>query len=272
MRNLLIILSALMLFACLPKKEITVSTICKDDPELCSDIHKISDCRYVRTDLIRARYYNKTEPTGINKRNLLKELDRYKSCLELTLTMQLTRHVERKQQRIENYLAAKESIKVITKESTGTQDPFLAYYLWLHNQDMQAKQVFIKAATAKEMQDPDILAKLASAYSKTMPNEALKYFFKAMRVSNSIEDLPKTTFLNIMAIYFKKRDFENAFIWAYVNKEADFFEEYPVDFDLILQKGTPKGIKKITNEDELEDIAEKYYQQLDDGKFEAFPK
>lgn len=271
MRNLLLLLFSSVLFGCLPNKEISVTSICEDNPELCADLHKISDCRYIRTDVIRARYYYKTEPSGSKKRDLLTQLDRYGSCLELRLTMQLTRHVDRKKQRLENYLTTQQSIKTLLKESEGTQDPVLAYYLWINNHDLHAKQVFIKAATAKGMKDPDILAKLASAYSKTMPTEGLKYFFKAMRSSKSIEEFPKTTFLNVMALYFKKRDFENAYIWAYINKEADFFEGFPVDFDLILQKGTPKGIKKINNEDQLEEIAEKYYQQLKNGTFEAFP-
>lgn len=271
MMRLLILLSVSILFGCFPEKEVSLANICESNAELCADLHKISDCRYDRADVIRARYYNKTTPSAIQKRELLKKLGRYESCLELTLSMQLTRHVERKQQRIENYLTVQQSIRTITTESTGTQDPFLAYYLWINNHDLQAKHVFIKAATSKEMKNPDILAKLASAYSKAMPAEGLKYFFKAMRVSHSIEDLPQTTFLNIMALYFKKRDFENAFIWAYINKEAEFFEDITVDFNLILHKGMPKGMNKITNEKELVETAEEYYQQLKNGNFNAYP-
>ncbi len=101
-----IIATALFTISCIPSNNDDLGSICKNSPELCSDIHRISDCRFKRTSVIRARYYDKTEPNEQRTYDLLNELDQYESCLELTLSMQFTRNKQRKQQRLDNYLTA----------------------------------------------------------------------------------------------------------------------------------------------------------------------
>ena len=128
LRSALVLIALTACISCLPSKKDSLANICQSDPELCSDLHKISNCRYKRTSLIRARYYDKIEPNEAHTIDLLDELDAYESCIELTLFMQFTRHKERKEHRIENYFMAQKLMKDRLKEIKGTQDPHLAYY------------------------------------------------------------------------------------------------------------------------------------------------
>jgi hypothetical protein len=262
---ILVTLSATL--ACMPFQPDSLTDICESEPQICDDLHQIGDCRYKRTSLIRARYLDKKEPNEAHTRLLLTELDSYESCLELTLFMQFTRNKERKTQRLENYLAAQNLMEAKLKETKGTQDPHLAYFLWTHHQDLAAKTVFLRAANKKGLKDIRLLTKLATIYSKEDPQRALDLLFKALRESKSISALPQNVFTSMMTIFYQEKEFEQAYIWALIAKEEITEEEFPINLDLILQKGLINGKKMILNEDALEDMADKYHQQLTEGAF-----
>ena len=237
LKSTLILIALIATISCIPNKEDGLANICKSYPELCSDLHQIGDCRYKRTSLIRARYYDKIEPNQTHTRALLTELDNYESCLELTLFLQFTRNKERKELRLENYLAAQNLMKAVLKESKGTQDPHLAYYLWTRYQDLDARTVFLNAANQKDLKDIKLLAKLATIYSTEDPQLSLNLFYKALRESKSLDELPQNIFTSIMTIFYQNKQFAQAYIWALIAKEENTEKEFPINLDLILQKG-----------------------------------
>lgn len=269
LKSTLLLSALLTTLSCTPFNKDSLSDICASEPQLCADLHQIGDCRYKRTTLIRARYYDKITPNEAHTRALLTELDDYESCLELTLFLEFTRHKERKNLRLENYLTAQKLMEEKLKESKGTQDPHLAYYLWTRHQDLDAKAVFLNAANQKELTDISLLTKLATTYSKEDPQRALDLFYKALRESKSVDDLPKNIFSLIMTIFYQNKAFEQAYIWALIAKEENTEKEFPVNLDLILQNGLIHGKKVIVNEDELEEQAELYHKQLTEGVFSA---
>lgn len=259
--------SLLLLSACDYLKGDDIGSICKNSPELCADLHQIGDCRFIRTTVIRARYYDKIEPNELHKRQLLTELDEYESCLELTLFMQFTRNKHRKQRRVDNYLQTQKLIQDHLKESTGTKDPMLAYYLWTRYQDMQAREVFLKASTKSNVTDPQLLFKLATVYSKENSQEALDIFYKAFRKTKSLKQIPHSSYAIIMTLFYQHLRFEDAYIWALIAEEEDTMNEFPINLDLILQKGVASGDKLIINVKELQEEAKRYHELLDDGEF-----
>ncbi|WP_354625632.1 DUF2989 domain-containing protein [Psychromonas sp. MME2] len=266
------------IISCNPFSHDSLSRICDSDPELCADLHTLTDCRFQRTHLIRARYYDKREPSSDHTRQLLDRLDEYESCIELTLSLQFTRNQGRKQARVENYLTTKNLMKNELKKIKNTEDPILAYYLWTHYQDLKAKQVFLNAARKEGVTDRKLLTKLAIYYSKFDPQQALALFYNALRESNSYKDIPDSTFVYIMTIYYQAQDFEKAYIWALlaISKEAmkaqDEQQLEYINLDLILQKGLINGKKLITNEMALQEQANIYKKKLMEGKFSEYPE
>jgi hypothetical protein len=245
----------------------SLAEICQTNTELCSDLHKSNFCLYKRASLIRARYYDKIEPNEEHTIDLLDELNDYESCLELTLIMKFIQRREQKSRLAENYLTAQKLMTDKLKEIKSTQNPHLAYYLWAHYQDADAKKVFLNAADKKETKDVKLLIKLATAYAKQHPQRSLNLFYKALRESHSIQELPQRTFTFMMTIFYQHESFEQAYIWALLAKKVNTEKELPINFALILQKGIINGKKQITNEDALEDIADTYYEQLTEGIF-----
>jgi len=264
-----IICFTLLLSACDLLMNDNIDNICTNSPEICNDINKISHCRFKRTEVIRARYYDKINPSNIHKTNLLTELNEYESCLERTLFLQPVRNKERQNLRVENYLRTQQLIKEHLALSKGTKDPILAYYLWTRYQDKHARSVFFNEAMKDNVKNPQLLFKLATTYSKDNPQKSLDLFYKALRLTKSLEQTTPLTFVMIMTIFYQKKSFEEAYIWALVAKELDENDEYPINLELILQKGDPYGEQLIFNEEKLNDKADQYYDQLDDGKFKA---
>tara|TARA_R110001583_G_scaffold11285_2_gene51333 strand:+ start:2268 stop:3113 length:846 start_codon:yes stop_codon:yes gene_type:complete len=265
--KLSLVISTLLIWGCDSLKSDNINNICEDYPELCVDFHKIGECRFKRTTVIRARYYDKIEPSEIHQQQLLTELDEYESCLELTLLMQFTRNKMRTKQRFENFLATQSLIQEELKESKGTQDPLLAYYLWTHHQDLNARKVFMRVATQDNVNDPRLLFKLATVYAKDNPQEAINQLYKALHFSDSLENISSSIFPMIMTLFYQNKQFEQAYIWALISKQQDKEDQYPINLDLILKKGVLGGTDTIVNEKELTAIAEQYYDDLDDGVF-----
>lgn len=267
LKLILIIPLILTLFSCKPFSKDSLSSICESDPELCTDIHKLSDCRYQRTFLIRARYYNKIEPNAKHTRVLFERISNYKACLEMTLSMEFTRNLERKTVRIENYQQIQKLLNEELNKIKGTQDPALAYYLWTNHQDLRAKKVFLKAAFNDQLQSVDLISKLAIYYNKYDQQRALMLFYKALSQSHNISDISADIYINIMTIYYQNQNFEQAYIWALIAQEQSQDEDLSIDFDLILQKGLINGEKLIVNEQALQETAELYIQQLTNNNF-----
>jgi len=259
---LLLILISLVLSGC-GLKEKSISQICEETPGICNDLHVIGDCRYNRTSLIRARYNHIQEPSGKNVKLLLEELDAYKICLAPTLQIAYKRYKDRKQKRLDNYLASQKVIDRLLKDSVGTQDPNLAYYLWTNFNDLQAKKVFLAAASKPNLTDPSILSKLAVYYSADEPQRSLDFYYKALRESKSVEELPSNIFLQLVSFFFRNHKYEETYIWANIALKTSDDESPPIRLELIVERGY------LTEEtqSELDDKASEYLDALEDGIF-----
>lgn len=259
---LLLILISLVLSGCGELKKKSISQICDEVPGMCSDLHVIGDCRYQRTSLIRSRYDHLQEPSDKNIKLLLEELDGYKTCLAPTLQIAYKRYKDRKQKRLDNYLASQKVIDQLLKDSVGTQDPNLAYYLWTNHKDLQAKKVFLAAANQTSLTDPSTLSKLAVYFSADEPQKSLDFYYRALRGSKNIEELPSNIFLQLVSFFFRNHKYEDTYVWAKVAIETS--EELPpIRLELIVERG-------YLTEDvqsKLDDRADKYIDALEDGIF-----
>jgi hypothetical protein len=267
--NKIVILAALLLTvtSCGFSDKETLTEICKKNAELCNDLHKANFCHYKRAHLIRARYNDKVQPNKEHTLNLLDELSDYESCLELTLLMEFTKRREQKHKLAENYFTTQRLMKEKLNDIKNTQNPHIAYYLWTHYQDIGAKKVFLNAANKEETKDVKLLLKLANSYAKEYPQQSLNLFYKALKESHSLKEIPDRTFTFIMTIFYQQKNFEQAYIWALVAQEVNTEKEYPINLKLILQKGIRNGQQQIFNENALEDKADAYYEQLKEGVF-----
>ena len=263
-KSLLLILVSFVLAGC-GAKEKSLSQICEETPGICNDLHVMGDCRYNRASLIRSRYNHLQEPNDNNIKVLLEELDAYKICLAPTLQIAYKRYKDRKQKRLDNYLLSQKIIEQLLKDSVGTQDPNLAYYLWTNFNDLQAKKVFLNAASDPNLKDPSVLAKLAVYYSADEPQRSLDFYYKALRESKNMKQLPKNIFLQLVSFFFRNHKYEETYIWAKIAIDtSDEDDELPpINLELIIDRGF------ITEDaqSELNTKAKKYIDTLEEGIF-----
>lgn len=265
--KLSIVLTTLLLAGCDSIKPDSIKNICQNSPELCEDLVAITDCRFKRTTLIRARYYDKTQASDINKRQLLAQLDGYHSCLEATLHLQYTRNKYRKEQRLKNYLRTEALMLEALSDVKGTQDPMLAFYLWTRHKDAQAREVFLAAANKNDVKDPRLLFKLAIVKAKYDPQHALNLFYRGLVISDSLEQMPTSNVVFIMNIFYQHKQFDNAYIWALIAKRMDINDEFPINLEMIINKGISTLATPLNNQEQLQIQAENYYQLLLTGTF-----
>lgn len=72
----------------------------------------------------------------------------------------------------------------------------------------------------------------------------------------------------IMTIFYQHKRFNEAYVWALIAEKEDEEDEYPINLDLILKHGVMGGGNVISNETQLREIAQQYYEQLDKGIFQ----
>lgn len=157
-------------------------TICKNNPELCEDLHKDSWCRYEKGDLIRQRFILKTtpNPTGKQIYDQLRFLEVYSKCIELASGVQHKVNVQRTNDRLRAFGISVQNLEELQESTKGSQDPYLAYYHWSRLDDAKSLAVLIKAEKEGQISDPELLSKLAIYYLKTDAARAKKLYLDVL--------------------------------------------------------------------------------------------
>ena len=259
---MLLICLCLFIAGCDQFKTTNINTICSQEPAVCEDLHQIGDCRFIRTAVIRARYQHMLSPNEVNTQILLEELNSYKSCLELTLQIAYTRFKDRKQKRLDNFLVSESLIEVLLDDAEGTQDPNLAYYLWTHNQDLQAKKVFLNAAKQPGLSNVSLLSKLAIYHSADDPQLSVDFYYKALKNSQNLDSLPNGLFIQLISILYRHNMYQEAFLWAKVATSSSQ-NSAPINIDNIVEK----GYLSIDAQQKLTLLSTQYILALEEGRF-----
>ena len=262
LKSLLLICVSILLIACDGFQATNISGMCDEKPAICEDFHQIGDCRFLRTSVIRARYQLEMVSNEKNTIKALEELDAYKSCLELTLQIAYTRYKDRKQKRLDNYLASKKVIDQLLVKSVGTQDPNLAYFLWTNHNDLAAKQVFLNATNQPNISDISLLTKLAIYHTADEPQRAIQFFYDALQKTDNIEALPTGIFIQIIGLFYSHHLYQEAYIWSIVATETNQ-DNAPINIEKIVKKGYFS--KQLQSE--LTNISEHYIEALEQGSF-----
>lgn len=267
----LVLASTLILFSCFSTKKDDLLSICNNSPELCLQFHNIVNCSYQRTSVIRALYHEKITPEKSNSYPILKALDIYESCLEPRLFMEFSKRKERKTQRFENYIETQRLIQEELIKSKGTDEPNLAYYLWSHYKDLDAKKVFLNEANNPDLKDIALLSRLGAFYYNRDPQKSLKLFYKILYLSTSIDEISDDIFSSIMNLYYTNKQFEYAYIWALILQKTESDEKCNIDLALILKQKAyyqqKKTKTKTKTKEMLKETAKRYYQLLEQGDF-----
>jgi len=249
------------LFGC--DNDVNTGTICKNNPELCSDLHKDSWCRYEKADLINKRYTLKQtpSPTGEQLYHLLINLENYSKCIELAAGVQHILHPERTNDRVRAYGLSAQSLAQLQETTKDSTDLYLAYYHWTRFNDEKAQAIVLNAEKKQQVDDIELLARIASYYQKFDAKKAQQVYLHVFDLSNE-DNFNPDWLLGLANTYQKTNDLELTYLLSRANV---LMTEHKVSEQKMLSLiNNDEAIKSI-----LDEQADDLVDELESGDFKT---
>jgi hypothetical protein len=161
-----LVIAVLGLFGC--ENDQNTEVICKNNPELCEDLHKDSWCRFEKADLIRHRYALKEteQHTGKQLYQQLIFLEKYSKCIELAAGVQHLINTDRTVDRKRAFAVSTQNLEQLQEYTKDSKEVFLAFYRWVRFNDPAAFSLVDSAFKQGQVNDVIILEQLAVHYLK----------------------------------------------------------------------------------------------------------
>ncbi|GGZ42580.1 MULTISPECIES: DUF2989 domain-containing protein [Shewanella] len=194
------------------------ATICKNNPELCDDLHKDSWCRREKNSLIIQRYQVKTtsEPSGKQIYHLLVNLENYNRCVGLASGVQHILNPERTNDRARAYGLSAQSLSELQASTKGSNDIYIAFYHWAHLGDDAALKILLEAEQQQQIDSPEILAGLAGYYLKFDAIKAKQLYLKVFSKSTD-KNFDSDWLLGLASASRQLQDMEQAYLLSRAN-------------------------------------------------------
>lgn len=210
-KSFLIFSLLIVLFGCDNGRNTNI--ICNKNPELCSDLHKDSWCRFERGDLIRHRLQiKKTQnPNDEDKYKLLINLENYNACMGLASGVQHIIHTERTNDRLKAYGISGQNLQQLQQSTKNSSSPLLAYYHWSRLNDLDALDQLLTLENNKQIKNPMILGHLAAYYLKFNPRRAQTIYLQAL-MNSSEHEIESSWLLGLADTYRLQQDFEMSYL------------------------------------------------------------
>ncbi|MBO1270253.1 DUF2989 domain-containing protein [Shewanella sp. 4t3-1-2LB] len=157
--------------------------ICKNNPEICTDLHKDGWCRAQRTALVndRLEVKNASTATGEQLYRLMLDTERYNNCVWLGSGVKHIEHPERSNDRARAYTMSSQALTALQQQTKNSKDPLLAFYHWSRLGDESALEILLTAEKQQQIHTPEILAALGGYYLKRDSSKALTLYLDAMK-------------------------------------------------------------------------------------------
>jgi len=221
-RNLVIITSFSFISAFLGllgcENDRNIDVICKNNPELCADLHKDSWCRFEKGDLVRHRLVLKkaATPSGQQLFQQLIYLENYSNCIELAAGVQHILNPQRTQDRERAFAVSTQTLSELREYTKNNPDVYLAYYRWLRFNDKPSQDIVIAAYQKDSISDPQILNQLAAYYVRVSPSEA-KRIYRDLFAQTSFDKFNSDWLLGLASIFQQQQNFEYVYLFTKAN-------------------------------------------------------
>lgn len=189
--------------------------ICKKNPELCSDLHRDSWCRFERGHLIRNRLAlkNTQSPTERQLYDQLIYLEAYSDCIELAAGVQHIIHTERTNDRQRAFVFSTQTLAQLIENTKDSPSPLLSYYHWSRSNDQDALIRLLAAEKLNLIDDPELIGYLAGHHLKRQPKKAQAAYIKAISLSDE-DNFQYDWLLGLAEAYKVQGDYERSYLSA----------------------------------------------------------
>lgn len=260
MRKLSLLPLVLILAAC-GEKELSITEVCRDKPELCADLYEDGHCRLERSELILNRFAERKMPSDVNKYRLLLKLERYSKCMDLVKGIEHIKLKEKTTARVNSFLAAEAEIDKLVKETASSDYPGLLYFHWSRLQSRDHLQRFEQAAKAGKLDTPDLKFALARYYIEKDRKLAINTMYDALKLYKEGDQVDVDIYTSLTTVYFKLGQLAQSYHWALLAKAAGVER---VELDTIIQAAKDKQL----DIDKIETVADLTIDSIEAGQFQ----
>lgn len=198
-----------------------IKTLCDSSPSLCADLHVDSWCKFERSDLIRARRQYSISPDDASAYSLMVELDRYHDCLEPLLGIEYTKRKERKNDKLDAVIKAREDLRQLEQETRTSDYPYLQLWHWQRHGDHQARIGFLNQAGNPLMQQPELQKALAELLAPRDKQAAEQALHQALGLYPAGATIDTGIIANLINLYISGKRYSDAWVWARVLVSLD---------------------------------------------------
>lgn len=204
------------LFGC--DNDRNISAICKNNPEICADLHKDSWCLTEKTKLIQNRYMLKDNEnlTGKQLYSQLTYLEDYSRCIELASGVQHIIHTNRTADRARAFRLSTQNLSLLQDQTRERQDPFMSYYQWTRFGDTAALNRLLEQENAGEVTDPFLLAQVATYYSNRNAIKAQQLYLKVF-AEIQYDDFDVNWLLGLASAYRQQQVLDKSYMLTKAN-------------------------------------------------------
>ena len=200
----------------------TLRSICKDQPQLCSDLNSDGWCRVERSDVIRDRYAVFVDDKDSNKYQLIKSLESYEQCITRAAAIEPLKGKERKTQRVDAMLAAENQLIELREQTKDSTSPEFMLYHWEHSQDYKAYHSFMALEGTADVDTILLQWGYARIYFERDPERSMLYLLHTLELYSVAQQLPNSQVIEgIITLKLRDKDFANAYIWSMVLEGVD---------------------------------------------------
>lgn len=242
--------------------EKTISDICDEYTQMCSDLNKDAWCRTEKSKIIKNRYSNFLQPSDSWKYELLLNFEDYKKCIAKASQIEHIKLKEKKSGRVVGLIAAEKALRDLARDTRDSTDPRLLYYHWSRFGTESHLEKFLEYRDAGMLETPELQIALATYYVKNDLDKTIQSLYHALELYRPDDEIDTEIFKSLTNIFIKIEDFPSAYTWGYVARK---FKVEGLDLSqveaLVRQSG---GQIKA-----LESRAENYVDNIEAGVFRA---
>lgn len=192
--------------------------ICKNNPEICADLHKDNWCLFEKANLIRQRLQLKQSenPTGQQLYQQLIYLENYSNCVELAAGVQHILNPQRTKERARAYAVSTQTLSELREYTKDNPDVYLAYYRWIRFNDKPSQDIVLEHYQNGAIHDPDILSQLAAYYVRVSPSDA-KRIYRYLFSTAPAEKFNPDWLLGLASVFKQQQNFEYVYLFTKAN-------------------------------------------------------
>lgn len=192
--------------------------ICKNNPEICADLHKDNWCRFEKGDLIRHRYLLKQvkKPTGKQLYQQLIYLENYSNCIKLAAGVQHKINTYRTRDRERAFAVSTQTLAELREFTRNNNEVHLAFYRWIRFNDKEGLTIVEDSYKQGNLTDNEIIAQLAAYYVRVSPDDA-KHLYLHLLASTNPAKIDADWFLALASVYKQQQDAEKEYLLTRAN-------------------------------------------------------